>query len=154
MKIINIIENIEEELPTYIIRGTQITISPGKNSEKTKDIIESVKDQYEFNEGGISEITIELHKRDPNLRKQAIDKYGYSCYVCNSDLQKLYGDLELNCFEVHHLEPISKQMRDRVYTVEDVRVVCANCHRILHKNGAEPIDVEVLKQTIEKQRKK
>jgi 5-methylcytosine-specific restriction protein A len=105
-------------------------------------------------EGGLREITIELHKRDANLRKEAIEKYGYACCVCGFNFKECYGDVGANFIEVHHLEPLSMKKKDQINTVNDVCVVCANCHRVLHKNGATPMKIDELRQIVKSMKEK
>ena len=101
-----------------------------------------------FSEGAVKEITRELQQRNPKLRAEAIAKYGESCQVCGFNFGRFYGPLAEGYIEVHHLFPLSEHKGERVTTIEDVAVVCANCHRALHRNGKIPIPIEELKKTI------
>ncbi len=101
-----------------------------------------------FIEGGIQEVTRELIKRDPQLRTHALAKYGYSCEICGFNFEEFYGKLGVGYIEVHHLVPISERKKVHSTTVDEVRVVCANCHRILHKNGKTPLSMGVLKNAV------
>ncbi len=109
----------------------------------------NAQDNYAgFQEGGIQEVTIELQRRNPQLRAQAIAKYGYHCQVCGFDFEEFYGDIGAGYIEVHHLCPLSEQKTEHIATIEDVAVVCANCHRVLHRNGREPISLDELRKAI------
>ena len=105
-----------------------------------------------FAEGGVREITIELRQRNSRLRGQAIEKYGYQCQVCGFDFGAFYGDIGVDYIEVHHLSPLSDRGTPRKSTIDDVRVVCANCHRILHHNGRNPLTLDELRDVIKRQR--
>jgi len=106
-----------------------------------------------FQEGGVQEITVELRKRNPRLRVEAIAEYGYSCQVCGFNFEDFYGDIGAQYIEVHHLRPLSERRVQHTTTTEDVRVVCANCHRVLHRNGRKPISLDKLRKTVLDQRK-
>lgn len=101
-----------------------------------------------FPEGAVREITRELQQRNPKLRAEAIAEYGDSCQVCGFNFGQVYGSLAEGYIEVHHLSPLSARKVERVTTIKDVAVVCANCHRALHRNGKIPIPVEELKKIL------
>jgi 5-methylcytosine-specific restriction protein A len=74
--------------------------------------------------------------RNAQLVKQAKDAYGYTCWVCKFNFEEKYGELGTNYIECHHLNPLSE--RDDVEalqatTIEEVGMVCSNCHRMLHR---------------------
>lgn len=86
--------------------------------------------------------------RNPQLRAAAKKKWGLKCYCCGFDFQRFYVNLGRGFAIVHHLQLFEAMNgRKRKATVEDVRVVCANCHYVLHMENP-PIDVEDLKQSI------
>ena len=89
-------------------------------------------------------------RRNPQLVKQAKAYYGYTCQVCGFSFKKQYGDLGSKYIECHHLDPLSEHDdADEliVTTIDDVRVVCSNCHRMLHRRRP-PYTVEELKAAI------
>jgi len=58
------------------------------------------------------------------------------CESCNFDFVKKYGILGLKFIECHHKEHISSGIR--ITKIDDLALVCSNCHRMLHrkrKNG-------------------
>lgn len=106
------------------------------------------RSRFRFPEGAVKEMTRELQQRNPKLRAEAIAEYGDSCQVCGFNFGKFYGSLAKGYIEVHHLYPLSAYKAERVTTIKDVAVVCANCHRALHRNGRIPIPIEELKKII------
>ncbi len=107
-----------------------------------------------FFEGGVKEIVLELQSRNRYLRNQAVAIYGQTCRVCGFNFEKFYGNLGAGYIEVHHLNPLSQRKTTRQTTIEDVDVVCANCHRILHRNGKQPLSIDELRRAIRKKRSK
>lgn len=52
-----------------------------------------------------------------------------ACEICGFDTTVVYG--EEYC-EVHHLTPLSELQEDAETSLDDLAIVCANCHRIIH----------------------
>jgi len=74
--------------------------------------------------------------RNAQLVEHAKATYGYTCQVCNFNFEEKYGELGAGYIECHHLNPLSE--RDDVEelqatTIEEVGMVCSNCHRMLHR---------------------
>ncbi len=86
--------------------------------------------------------------RNPQLRHAAKKKWGLKCYCCGFDYEAFYGAVAKGLAIVHHLNLFrGTNGEPRKATVKDVRVVCANCHHVLHVENP-PIDVHVLKKQI------
>jgi 5-methylcytosine-specific restriction protein A len=69
-------------------------------------------------------------------KKQIVDSTGrLECEVCGFDFQSFYGELGEGFCEAHHLQPLSKMDGEVNTTLEDLAIVCSNCHRILHRNN-------------------
>lgn len=67
-------------------------------------------------------------------KKQAIDEEGkLVCDVCGFDFHKIYGDIGYGFIEAHHTIPVSELNEDNLTKVEDIALVCSNCHSMLHK---------------------
>lgn len=73
------------------------------------------------------------------------------CAVCDFDFGKTYGALGEGYIEGHHTKPIADMSADGEETkVRDIKLVCSNCHRMLHR--IRPLKtVEELKNLIEEQ---
>jgi len=54
------------------------------------------------------------------------------CEVCDFDFSSRYGKLGNDYIEAHHLVPISRLSAATLLTIQDLAMVCANCHRMLH----------------------
>lgn len=85
-----------------------------------------------------------LHKsreRDSRVVRQAKDRHAQRnngvlpCEVCEFDFVVHYGELGTSYIEAHHTRPLSElnegELQDT--SVEDFSLVCANCHRMLHR---------------------
>jgi predicted HNH restriction endonuclease len=54
---------------------------------------------------------------------------------CGFDYGTTYGELGENYAQVHHLRPLSDRAVPSKTRVSDLRVVCANCHAMIHLGG-------------------
>lgn len=70
------------------------------------------------------------------------------CEVCGFDFSAVYGELGDGFIEAHHRKPISQIEEDVTQTtIEDLAMVCANCHRMLHRKKPW-LTIEELKEQI------
>lgn len=100
-------------------------------------LIPSVPKFREETEGERKHVTkeIEVIYRNPALRQQCLDKYGYQCQCCGMDFAEMYGEsLGGNFIEVHHLKLISTFEKDGVPEnfLENLVPLCSNCHSMIH----------------------
>jgi len=64
-----------------------------------------------------------------NKKKQAAS---FDCEVCGFSFGRAYGRAASDYCEVHHLLPLS-DVEDRTRTrIDDLAILCANCHRVVH----------------------
>jgi hypothetical protein len=62
------------------------------------------------------------------------DKYGrLFCEVCGFDFSDHYGELGDDFIEAHHRIPLSESAAEVETSIDDLAMVCANCHRMLHR---------------------
>jgi 5-methylcytosine-specific restriction protein A len=100
---------------------------------------ESSADDEEFPEG---KILTRLHKhreRSPTLTKKKKAKVlkdtgRLACQVCGFDFNEVYGDLGYDYAECHHTIPLSSLKSEGRTKLSDLAIVCANCHRMLHRS--------------------
>lgn len=76
--------------------------------------------------------------RNPALARAAKERFGTACQACGFDFGAAYGAVGDGYAEVHHLSPLSERPEgdwsQRLTTsVDQVAVLCANCHRVVHR---------------------
>jgi hypothetical protein len=75
--------------------------------------------------------------RNRRLVKRAKQKLGTACQCCKFTFSSKYGAIGDGFIECHHLKPISEkygQDQSSLKTnLNDVAVLCANCHRMIHR---------------------
>lgn len=69
-------------------------------------------------------------ERDSRSRKWALDHYGRVCECCGVSY---HDNIRSAVFEVHHKKPFSDDFESREVQVADLAVLCANCHRMVHR---------------------
>lgn len=73
------------------------------------------------------------------------------CEVCGFSFEDMYGSVGKNYIEAHHdIKPVSQMGNNGFTTISDLRMVCANCHRILHRKKPW-MSVDQLKTHLKKQ---
>lgn len=72
-----------------------------------------------------------------------------ACEVCRFDFKKNYGEIGENFCEIHHLIPLNQADGVVETTLDDLAVVCSNCHRMLHQ-GNPLLKLGELKKIINK----
>jgi 5-methylcytosine-specific restriction protein A len=71
-----------------------------------------------------------------------------ACECCGFDFDARYGVLGRGFAECHHLLPLAELREARRTRLTDLAIVCANCHRMLHR-ARPPITVAALRCVIE-----
>ena len=66
--------------------------------------------------------------------KSVMDEFGrLDCEVCNFNFEEFYGKNGHLFIECHHKVPLSTLKPSTVTRLEDLAIVCSNCHRMLHR---------------------
>ena len=88
-------------------------------------------------EGRVLVRTHMVRERNPTLvkRKKAavLAKEGYlACEACGFDFKKTYGDRGQGFIECHHTKPLHTLNPESNTRLDDLALLCANCHRMIH----------------------
>ncbi|PZR02192.1 MAG: hypothetical protein DI539_27850, partial [Flavobacterium psychrophilum] len=110
----------------------------------------AILNQESFDEGFKKEIIKEVSSRNKSVIELAKNRYGTRCTACGFDFGIYYGAHGKGFIEMHHLYPLNLGKRET--RAKDLRPVCANCHRMLHK-GKRLLTIEELKLIIRKAKK-
>ncbi len=113
--------------------NTQLLRAISDFSNKPDDIEDYVAKE------GTEKTILKLHRfreRDIKIVKQAKaiakKENRFFCEVCLFNFENQYPTLGIDFIECHHIQPISKGGM-RQTKVEDLAIVCSNCHRMLHR---------------------
>lgn len=120
--------------------------------ETAKADIEAFNSENEYPEGKKGLRYSSYYERSAALRADSIRKHGVKCSVCGFDFESFYGERGRNYIEVHHVKPISTLQSETFISTEDTTTVCANCHRMIHRNPKNVLSVAELKRIVEQRR--
>ena len=106
----------------------------------------------EVREGRVLYRAHKVRERSPKLakRKKAsrLKQAGkLTCDVCGFDFQEFYGELGQGYIECHHKISLSELDVESTTKLKDLALVCANCHRMLHRK-ISTLSVEELKRIV------
>ncbi len=89
-----------------------------------------------YEEPQVREHAMEKFYGTPQLVKDAKRFRGVTCEACGFNFEKQYGSLGDGFIEVHHIKPLSsyKGSKPVMVSLRQVRVVCSNCHSMIHKS--------------------
>ena len=83
-------------------------------------------------------------ERNSKARKMALHEYGLKCECCGISHD---DNVRAAVFEVHHKVPYAANFETRCLDISDLAVLCANCHRMIHKMP-NVADISALKSYI------
>lgn len=122
-----------------------------RTTETETDLdFDTVGDIESRTEGGEKVVISVRAERDRRNRNEAIRIHGLKCKGCDFDFGKTYGIWGKNYIEVHHVIPLWKSQQRTTNPRKDLTVVCANCHRMIHRKKNITLTIEELKVKIKR----
>lgn len=113
--------------------------------------LQAIADENSSLEGGKTIRLTSYFERKANLRAAAIAYHGLQCKGCGFSFSRAYGAHGENYIEVHHLVPVSTMLHpSSVKPKTDMTVLCANCHRMIHRRRDTPLSIDQLKALVSK----
>lgn len=88
-----------------------------------------------FREGRIVTALHLRRERNPKLRSRLLAAVGSAlcCEACGEGPKSSAPELMASSFEVHHKQPLSLLAADTETRLSDVALLCAACHRVVHR---------------------
>ena len=119
--------------------------------EKNINYKDKIK-RKEFWEGNLQQKLYTGLERNTKARNECINIYGYSCKICGTNFEKIYGDIGENFIHVHHMKFHSSIKNiHKIDPETELITVCPNCHSMLHKKMNEKyLSIEELKKRVKK----
>jgi predicted HNH restriction endonuclease len=102
------------------------------------DFTDNSKLDDEFPEGKIVERKHKARERNRDLVVLAKNIFKEKngrlfCEACGFDFEENYGELGKDFIEAHHTKPVSEMSFNAKTRVEDLIMVCSNCHKMIHR---------------------
>lgn len=119
--------------------ATLVEISP------PQDILNQIAQAIE---GIAREARIITRSRSEPLRRLALARAGGICEACGTDYSKLASGLGKRVLQVHHRRQLAFAEEPVTSNLDDLAVVCANCHLMIHADTTNAISVEELRERL------
>ena len=129
------------EILNQVAQAIRSNFQEIKSAEELDDDIEAIE----------GKILTRIHqKRERNVqivkkkKTQVLRQTGkLECEVCGFDYEKTYGIHGKGFTECHHTNPLSEVNDTQITKLSDLAIVCANCHRMIHKSRPWLLLVEI-----------
>lgn len=127
-------------------------------TNKDKKKIQIFDENTIIQEGNKKVIETSIYERSSILRNYAIHFFTkddrISCNCCAFNFGDFYGEETAKGFiEIHHTKPIFKYEDEDIENtlknaVKNLTPLCANCHRMIHRNPKKQLEIEFLIEKI------
>lgn len=127
------------------VRSGAVFLLPQPQAQRIRELWfgEGATEEFESTsglEGAVTERVHRIRERDRSLVSTAkrlfVEKHGrLFCSICQFSFPKTYGELGEDFIEAHHTKPVGERNGATETKVEDLVMVCSNCHRMIHRNG-------------------
>lgn len=122
----------------YSVEGKGNGIWGLRNFKVTKETVDLTEDDISFVEGKEKLRKHIFKERNPRLVLEAKKNFKKEngklyCEVCGFDFENKYGDIGIDFIEAHHIKPLSDMEEESETRVEDLVMLCSNCHKMIHR---------------------
>jgi len=96
----------------------------------------NIEDEDAVTEGGrriVRHLRLERNRQIIEKKKRLARSH-LECEACNFNFEKVYGPRGKEFCEVHHVLPLAENDQPVETRLKDLAIVCANCHRMLHRS--------------------
>lgn len=130
-----------------------------QSPEKEDRHAELFDENVTINEGTQTIQNTKVYERSKKLRDQAIRYYKaddrIKCHACCFDFEDFYGEYGKDFIEIHHEKPVYQYDGDDTEktitdALENVKPVCPNCHRMIHRRRKNLLTLQELRGLISK----
>lgn len=112
----------------------------------TSQYTDGVRLEKEYSEGRVAYRKHKTRERNPNLIKRAKERFMKNndgrlyCEACGFDFFEIYGERGKEFIEGHHTRLVSELSEGDKTRVEDIAMLCSNCHRMVHRKPILTVD--------------
>lgn len=142
---VQISNNVENYLIDYI------KDCPFKNNYLNGIFDKNIDEGKEYHEGSVFYKVHRKLERNPEVIRDAKALFkkrngGLFCEACRIDFSEVYGERGQDFIEGHHKKLVSEMANGETTKIEDIAMLCSNCHRMIHRKPL--ISVEELAKII------
>ena len=132
----------DEFIRSYALIRTPDFLSPGEDGDDADSMIEEPEELVGLE--GELRLRMSAHRRREGALRAAKladglrrGKGSLKCEVpgCGFDFSQAYGALGSGYAHVHHLRPLAEYGGVAKTTLDDLAIICANCHAMVHRGG-------------------
>ena len=87
--------------------------------------------------------------RSRKLRDRAMEKANGVCVVCDTDFRTLLDGQGIRVLQVHHKKMMKDKQGPSETKINDLVVVCANCHLLIHLDPKKSLSVSKLRKMLD-----
>jgi len=125
-------------------------IEPGNLNEPLPDVEQTLVSVSEGRKKFVTHLRRERRSQIVTAKKEQALKEtgGLRCEVCGFDFKEKYGKLGEGFAEAHHKMPLSVVEDEAETSLDDLAIICSNCHRMIHRTN--PMEsIEQLRRRLE-----
>ncbi|WP_335621821.1 HNH endonuclease [Clostridium argentinense] len=110
-------------------------------THQAKEIYYPEDEENEYFEGKIAFRKHRTRERNPKVIKKAKERFmkinngRLFCEACGFDFFEVYGERGKDFIEGHHTKFVSELSDGDMTRVEDIAMLCSNCHRMIHRKS-------------------
>lgn len=107
--------------------------------KENETAIYNIDEEELFNEGNKKLQIHETRERNPKVISRAKELFKMKnnnrlfCEICGFNFEETYGEIGKDFIEGDHNIPISDMNENNKTKIEDIIMVCSNCHKMLHR---------------------
>jgi len=113
----------------FSISGIEDTYVVLHRGETSVSKITSTQDEAQFQEGERRYVTHLMAERNKDVIAAVKNAKSWTCEICNTDFRDRYG---VQYIEAHHKIPISTYSERHSIKLQDLALLCPNCHKAVH----------------------
>lgn len=118
-------------IPGYVrVIDADAKLAPFATPTIDIDIHESTSSAIEGRQRLVAHLQRE--RNQPLIRRKKRQSVSLNCEVCDFSFGRAYGFHASQYCEVHHILPLAEAEQMVTTRLQDLAILCANCHRVVH----------------------
>jgi predicted HNH restriction endonuclease len=98
-------------------------------------------------EGRVYTTEVTFRRRNRALIETKKAQSDGHCEACGFCFEDHYGGLAKDCLVAHHINPIAHRTRPSMTSLDDIALLCPNCHAVVHTQDP-PLSLEEVREML------